>query len=259
MPFGARQLGSWTLLWWANVWCCGREIQSSSCPGDRGRSEEVKAVRGGLGWMTWLSPRSWWYLVLGCYLKTSSHTRHRWRRVVDRASLPHPCHYMTDEEAGPDRSCSCSQGLITHNPLNMISSTLLPRWDVEPTLQSAAASEWPDQFSLVLQLVRGKANSVHPHPLSLWWYQEPQTSTQTAAATWSWIQTWVQDHVSYPCVIHKVNPVTWPVIGINNEGEKKSCLGMDVAIPLCVQLSWGDSKSKDTLLHYWIILHREDT
>lgn len=28
--------------------CCGRERQSSSCPGDRGRSEEVKAVRSGL-------------------------------------------------------------------------------------------------------------------------------------------------------------------------------------------------------------------
>lgn len=45
----------------------------------------------------------------------------------------------------------------------------------------ASICEKQDQFSLVLQLVRGRAKSIQSYPLCLRWYQVPYMSTQTVA------------------------------------------------------------------------------
>ncbi|KAL6051382.1 hypothetical protein STEG23_036369, partial [Scotinomys teguina] len=53
-------------------------------------------------------------------------------------------------------------GRLTRTPANRVSSSVLPKQGTGTALPSASVAEGLDQFSLVLQPGRGKANSVSP-------------------------------------------------------------------------------------------------
>ncbi|MEJ1285632.1 zinc finger protein 949 [Cricetulus griseus] len=93
-------------------------------------------------------------------LRARSSTCHRQcDMVVVGASLPHPCHCVVDEQGRSPMLIF--SGWLTHAPINIVSSLVLPRTGTGPTFLSAAAGEGQGQLSCLLQVARGPA---HPHP-----------------------------------------------------------------------------------------------
>lgn len=82
---------------------------------------------------------------------------------VGHLSLTHAAPWQTRRQD----QLSHSSALSVSFPVGKVSSIMLPRKDVRPSLLSVAASEGQDQVSLMLQPVRSGGNSLQPYPLSL--------------------------------------------------------------------------------------------
>lgn len=116
---------------------------------------------------------------------------------MGRASFPYPCHHMGDKGVGASYPTFMPSG--SHGPHSCQQSALsfcLCKVLV-PSVSSAVTSEVLDQFSPVLQPVRGRSNTVQPWVIKgvkdIYTAEaEPQPQTWPLAATQVWISP-VQD------------------------------------------------------------------